>query len=217
MKKVLILLLFILTLCGCEYKSKYNEMDINKLFDTFLANNTNLANHSTNGYKYYLPRGVKVVKSKEYNEELYSNGNYYYLYIDAVGYFYKNNIDYELDDSLYFSKSFDYNNKTGYANIKKENDKYIIYVYYNYASIETYASEENLKNSIVNICYILNSIKFNDSITNYAIGDDRGKLKEETFDFYVPKKEGNFIDYINKYDEYVDEKNTEGNIGKQVE
>ena len=115
MKKVLILLLFILTLCGCEYKSKYNEMDINKLFDTFLANNTNLANHSTNGYKYYLPRGVKVVKSKEYNEELYSNGNYYYLYIDAVGYFYKNNIDYELDDSLYFSKSFDYNNKTGYA------------------------------------------------------------------------------------------------------
>ena len=93
----------------------------------------------------------------------------------------------------------------------------LIYVYYNYASIETYASEENLKNSIVNICYILNSIKFNDSITNYAIGDDRGKLKEETFDFYVPKKEGNFIDYINKYDEYVDEKNTEGNIGKQVE
>ena len=79
MKKVLILLLFILTLCGCEYKSKYNEMDINKLFDTFLANNTNLANHSTNGYKYYLPRGVKVVKSKEYNEELYSNGNYYSL------------------------------------------------------------------------------------------------------------------------------------------
>ena len=45
------------------------------------------------------------------------------------------------------------------------------------------------------------------------------EIKDTTLSryFYVPKKEGNFIDYINKYDEYVDEKNTEGNIGKQVE
>ena len=40
------------------------------------------------------------------------------------------------------------------------------------------------------------------------------KLKEEKFDFYTPKKEGNFIDYINKYDDYK-VKSDENNIGNE--
>ena len=38
--------------------------------------------------------------------------------------------------------------------------------------------------------------------------------KEEKFDFYTPKKEGNFIDYINKYDDYK-VKSDENNIGNE--
>ena len=46
------------------------------------------------------------------------------------------------------------------------------------------------------------------------MGKDDITLKEETFDFYTPRKEGNFIDYINKYDEY-EEKTDENNIGNE--
>ena len=67
---------------------------------------------------------------------------------------------------------------------------------------------------LINICCILNSVKFNDAVTNATIGDSDAILDEETFDFYTPRKEGNFIDYINKYDEYH-EVNDENNIGNE--
>lgn len=63
------------------------------------------------------------------------------------------------------------------------------------------------------MCYILNSIKFNDVIVKLTVGDDDTLLSEETFDFYTPRKEGNFIDYINKYDQYKEKK--ENGLGNE--
>ena len=40
------------------------------------------------------------------------------------------------------------------------------------------------------------------------------EFKEEDFIFFTPKEDKNFIDYINEYDEYVEEE-IESNIGKQ--
>ena len=68
--------------------------------------------------------------------------------------------------------------------------------------------------TLINICYILNSVKFNDSVTKLEFGDSDTMMSEETYDFYTPRKEGNFIDYINKYDEYEDVSD-ENNIGNE--
>lgn len=214
MKKVLLLLMFILFLTGCTSTSIKNK-DIDEIIDTMLKSDTSLVNNASNGYKYYLPNGVKVIESDNYNEKLYYNGNYYYLYVDVVSYFYKTEVSYEVDDSLYFSKNISYNGKNGYLEIEKIDNVYRVKYVYNYSKIESYVDDENLKQTIINMSYILNSIKFNDSITELIVSDKKDNLKEEIYDFYTPRNKDNFIDYINQYDDYEEETIDDNNIGKE--
>lgn len=212
MKKVMVLLISILLLTGC-----YNDIvsdDTNTILNTFLGKNTKLVNTYSEGYKYYLPNEIKVEGKNDYNEVLDYNGYKYYLYVDVVGYYYKKEVDFVSNDSIYYSKYLNYNNKEGYINIEKVNDLYKIEMYYNYAKIETYVDYDNLSKTIINMCYITNSLVFNNSVTNLELNNSDDKLKEEKFDFYTPKKEGNFIDYINKYDDYK-VKSDENNIGNE--
>lgn len=213
MKKVMVLLISILLLTGC-----YNDIvsdDTNTILNTFLGKNTKLVNTYSEGYKYYLPNEIKVEAKNDYNEVLDYNGYKYYLYVDVVGYYYKKEVDFVSNDSIYYSKYLNYNNKEGYINIEKVNDLYKIEMYYNYAKIETYVDYDNLSKTIINMCYITNSLVFNNSVTNLELNNSDDKLKEEKFDFYTPKKEGNFIDYINKYDDYkvASDENNIGNEG----
>lgn len=214
MKRVLLLLVSIILLCGCTKNVDFKEKDIDNLFNTYLSKDTSLVNQVSNGYKYYIPTGVKLLKSSNYNEELCYNGNTYYLHVDVINYYYKTRIEYEEDESLYFSKKLSYNNKEGYVEITKKDEQYLVSIYYNYAKIETYTNEKDLKNTIINLCYLLNSIKYNDSIIAFTVGEDNMEFKEEDFIFFTPKEDKNFIDYINEYDEYVEEE-IESNIGKQ--
>lgn len=212
MKKVMVLLISILLLTGC-----YNDIvsnDTNTILNTFLGKNTKLVNTYSEGYKYYLPNEIKVDAKKDCNEVLDYNGYKYYLYVDVVGYYYKKEVDFVKNDSIYYSKYLDYNNKKGYINIEKVNELYKVEMYYNYAKIEAYVDYDNLSKTIINMCYITNSLVFNNSVTNLELNNSDDKLKEEKFDFYTPKKEGNFIDYINKYDDYK-VKSDENNIGNE--
>ena len=214
MKRVLLLLVSIILLCGCTKNVDFKEKDIDNLFNTYLSEDTSLVNQVSNGYKYYIPTGVKLLKSSNYNEELCYNGNTYYLHVDVINYYYKTRLEYEEDESLYFSKKLSYNNKEVYVEITKKDEQYLVSIYYNYAKIETYTNEKDLKNTIINLCYLLNSIKYNDSIIAFTVGEDNMEFKEEDFIFFTPKEDKNFIDYINEYDEYVEEE-IESNIGKQ--
>jgi len=217
MKKVLALLVCVFILSGCSNTLVIGENDIDLIFKKFLSSETSLVNNYSKGYKYYLPTGVKVKDTSEYNEVLNYDGYNYYLYVDIVSYYYKTNPEYVVNNSFYFSKKLNYNGKQGYAEIEKINDKYRVEIFYNYAKIEAIVDSNNLRNTLVNISYILNSIKFNDAIVELAVGEDKDTLKEEKFDFYTPKKEGNFIDYINRYDDYEDEEvnDNENNIGNE--
>ena len=96
-----------------------NIKDIDKMINTILGNKLNLYNQISNGYKYYLPRGVRVIDNKNYNEKLYSKGNTYYLFVDIVSYQYKSDFTYEPNDKVYFSKKLDYNKQKGYIEISK--------------------------------------------------------------------------------------------------
>lgn len=214
MKKVLWLILIIsIVLTGCS-SSKLSSRNIDDVIEEVLKNDTSLINTVSTGYKYYLPNGVKVIKKNNYNEKLYCNGRNYYLYVDIASNYYKKEILYTVNDSLYYSKKINYNDKSGYLEIEKQEDLYKIVYYYNYSKIEAYVDYNNLKNTILNMGYILNSMVYNDVTIESIVEDENDKLDTETFDFYTPRKEGNFIDYINEYGNY-EEDVSEGNIGNE--
>lgn len=212
MKRFLTLILCLFVLTGCNNAINVNNLD--SIFDVFLEDTTRLVNNYSVGYKYYIPSGVRVISSDNYNEKLYYDGYYYYLYVDASSYYYKSDLEYTVDSNLYYSKKLDYNGISGYVEINKQDDLYRVEVYYNYAKIETIVDYDSLGQNMINICYILNSINFNDSVIEMELGTESDLLNEEVYDFYTPRKEGNFIDYINKYDEYIDI-DDENNIGNE--
>ena len=218
MKKILMVLLCLLLMTGCD-KKDVNMNDYDAILNTFLNNKTSLINNYSVGYKYYLPTGVRVLESNNYNEKLYYNGYNYYMFVDIVNYYNKNEIDYNTNDKLYYSKKLDYNDKSGYIEIDKLDNLYKIKLYYNYTKLEAYVSKDDIGQTLINMCYIVNSIKFNDSVIEMYVGSEDAKLSEETYDFYTPRKEGNFINYINQYDEYESgeeiEENNIGNEGKE--
>lgn len=220
MKKVLMLLLIGVTLTGCAV-NKFNADDISNIIDTVVKEN-NLVNTVAVGYKYYTPTGVTLVNSSSYNEKLYYNGDYYYLYVDIVEYYYKTDFKYEVNDDAYYSNVIEQNDKKGYLEINKVDDKYFIKAYYNYAKIEAYVDEKNLQNSIINIVYIISSVRFNNSVTELIVGRDELKLGEEKFAIFKSKrKEGTFLDYIEEYDRYdkeiimQDEQNIHNDLGNE--
>ena len=217
MKKVILMFLFLLVLTG-RSKENIDIKNYDAIFDTFLSKPTSLVNNYSSGYKYYLPTGVRIVDSKDYNDKLYYNGEYYYLFVDIVSYYYKQDISYEKDAQSIFYKDLSYNGKSGYAQIIKYNDLYRISIYYNYSKIESYVNYDNIGQSLINMCYILNSIKFNDAVIELSVGNDSIIFTEETYDFFTPRKKGgNFIDYIKLYDEYkeVTDENNIGNKGNE--
>lgn len=198
MKKILILLLALL-LTGCKI-TKLTD-DYEKNIANILGSRKNLANVAAKGYKYYLPTGVRLEKQVEYNKILYTDGNYYFLYVDVISYYYKINKTYEINKNAYYSKLLNINNKQGYLEINKINDKYLIEMMYNYAKVEAIVEKHELNKTLIDISYILSNIKFNDKILSTIIGEDILDFDEERFDIFKPTRKGkDFLDYVDEYD-----------------
>ena len=201
MHKVLVLILIITSLTGCSIM-KIDSNKIETVIDQILLNDLNLYNRVSKGYKYYLPRGVRVLDYKKYNEKLFANKAVYYMYIDITSYFYNRKEKYTINDEAYLSLELTYNNG-GYAEINQINDKYFIEMMYNYAKIEAYVDKNNIEETLINMSYILSSIKYNYNVIKIMFDEDLLDYKEEKFNIFEPKrKEGNFLDYINEYDIY---------------
>ncbi|MDD2203330.1 MAG: hypothetical protein PHD78_02995 [Bacilli bacterium] len=205
MKKIFVLLLiFPFVLMGCTVV-EVNDKDLNKIVDTILGKNLNLHNQTSNGYKYYLPRGTRVIDSTSYNEKLFSDGYKYYLYVDIVNYHFKKDVSYEENMDAYFSKKLDYNKKQGYLEITEIKNLYFVEMMYNYSKIEVFVSKDNIKDAVINASYILSSLNFNDTIIETLFNETSIDLNEEKFKLFEPKREeGNFLDYVKEYDQYED-------------
>ena len=118
MKKIVILLLVVFALTGCTIV-RIDTDNIANTINVILSKNNELYNRVGKGYKYYVPRGVNYIDTVEFNDKLYSNGDYYYLYIDAISYYYNKDINYEEKEDIYYSRSFNLNNKNGYLEIEQ--------------------------------------------------------------------------------------------------
>ena len=198
---------------GVEY-SGYDQGGNNPEYSNIryfnaLSNNINVTNVNFDGYKYYLPRGIKLVDKKDYNSKLLSNGNYYYLYVDVISYYYKSSLDYKVNNDIYFSKKISYDDKEGYIEIeKKDDDKYFLKIVYNYSKIEVYVDINSLNSAISDSIKLLSSVTYNDIVLATIIGENTLNYQEEQFSLFDSKREdGTFLDYIEEYDVYDEEDN----------
>lgn len=189
MKKLMLVLVTLLLLTGCT-AVRIDTESINNIINVILEKDNTLFNHVGKGYKYYVPRGVTYMDTDGFNNILYSNGNNYYLYIDAVSYL--NNIDvtYKEKEGLYYSKAIDINNKKGYLEIEKKASKYLIVFNYNHAVMTALVPLEDINSVILNASYILSTIKYNDKVISLMLNEDYFINREEQYREFESKKQG---------------------------
>ena len=186
MKKVILIFLLMIVLTGCSVV-RIDTTNIDTIVNVVLSKNNKLYNQIGQGYKYYLPGGVSYITSDELNDILYCNGNYYYLYIDAINYYYQTKVEYDTDDDLYYSRRFDMSegfNHSGYLKIKEVDGLYHIEFVYNYAKIESIVEKEDINDTILNSSYILSTIKYNYNIVELMLNKE-----------YFINKTGKYNDY----------------------
>lgn len=191
MKKIIILM-FCFLLTGCTVV-RIDTTNVDNIVKVVLSKENNLYNRIGKGYKYYVPRGVSYIDTIDLNDKLYSDGVYYYLYIDIVSYFYKINYNYEEKTNLYYSKKIE-GKKNGYLEIQELEDDYYVTFYYNYAKIEAITPKNKLEDVILNASYILSTVKFNDNIVELNLKDNYFTNKEEQYtEFKKNEKEDYFL------------------------
>ena len=193
MKKILLLMITCLLITGCTVV-RIDTKSIANITGVILEKDNSLYNHVGRGYKYYIPRGITYIDSTSLNDVLYSNGNYYHLYIDAPAYINKIEPEYEEDSSLYYSKKLDVNNKKGYLEISEQSEKYLIKFVYNYALFEALVDKNDINEVITEASYILSSIKYNDKIIALMLNSDYFVNREEQYKEFTSKGNGgNFL------------------------
>lgn len=186
MKKIILILLLVIILTGCS-AVRIDTSNIDNIVNVVLSKKNRLYNQVGQGYKYYLPGGVSYIDSDELNDILYCNGNYYYLYIDAINYYYQTETQYKENSNLYYSRKinngdqFDY---SGYLQIKEINGLYHIEFVYNYAKIEAIVEKKNINDTILNSSYILSTIKYNYNIVKLMLNEDYFINKTGKYDNY---------------------------------
>lgn len=205
-KKLLILTLSILALTGC---TNLSNASLDEITNTMLSSKSSLANTVFDGYKYYVPRGLRLVMKNDYNASFLDEyNNTYYLYIDIISYYNKEKLDYNTNKNTYFSKELNYNNKEGYLEITKVKDSnyYFIEYMYNYGKIEAFVKEKELNSAIINMSSVLSSLKFNRTVLETIVGNKVLNYKEDTYDVMKPKgstaTKDTYLEYEEKYGIY---------------
>lgn len=195
MKRLLLMCSLIFLLSGCSLV-KVQEQSYEEILGDILTPNFTLKNVSSVGYSYYLPKGVLLKRNQAFNSVLYYNHRKMYLHVDALSYYHKVESDYQSDGNNYYSLKIDQNGNQGYLEITQISTKYFVEFMYHYSKIEAYVEEEDLKKTITQMAYILNSIQFQDAVLSTLIGDQTLDHNEENFNIFKPKREGEiFLDY----------------------
>ena len=199
MKKIILLGIITLILTGCTVV-RIDTTSIDNIVSVVLSKENTLYNRVGRGYKYYVPRGVTYIDSSGTNDKLYSNGVYYYLYLDEISYYYKKSINFKPDNNKYYSKKIENGDNIGYLEITKLDDLYLIEFVYNYARIEALVPKTDINDTVLNSSYILSTIKYNSNIIKLSLEDDFLKNKEEEYDVFSKKNQNdnNFLQYKEK-------------------
>ena len=188
MKRIILLILCLLLLAGCSIV-RIDTSSIDNILNVILTKENKLYNQVGQGYKYYLPSDVLYIESDGLNDVLYSNGTYYYLYVDAISYYYKVSDNYVVDKNAYYSKKLSKDDgfkKEGFIEIVEKDNMYYLNFTYNYARIESIVEKDEINNAVLNASYILSTIKYNKDIVKLMLEED-----------YFTNKTGKYNNYDN--------------------
>ncbi len=204
MYKKILLILFLFLMTGCSINSTHN-ISLEENVEYAIKQNIKLYNVNSKGYRYYLPKGFKILEDKDYNQILLSNGIKFYLNVDIISYYNKNIIGYTDTTKAYKYVILKNDSKNGYLKIVKEEDYFFVEIVYNYGIIELEVEEHNLYQAVINATYILSSIKYNDIVIKNLIGENVLKSTESLYKIFSPIGEEdprNFLDYVREFDNY---------------
>ena len=199
MKKLFLLvaILFILTGCASVQSSSIEEIlnqSMNSLVD--------VVNVNRKGYCYYLPRGLNIKSSNDYNEIISDEKYLYYLYVDIVSYNSKIAFNYNANKEAYYSASLANNGQKGYIEINNyENDQYLIEIMYNYAKIEVIVYERDINKCVAYAISILTSIAYNDNVIENYLGDDIFLSSEEAYDIFEIVGSDNYLQFTDEVEQ----------------
>ncbi|HIT21972.1 MAG TPA: membrane lipoprotein lipid attachment site-containing protein [Candidatus Scybalousia intestinigallinarum] len=219
MKKILVILSFAFLVSGCSMVTIENQ-SFDEILHSVIQEDFKLENVSLEGYSYYLPKGVLLKRSSSLNSELYYNHQKMYLYVDVYSYYHQIDFTYEVNEDSYYSQGINLYGKKGYLEITQVSTNYFVEFMYNYAKIEAYVDEEDLKKTVTQMAYILSSVDFKDTILDTLVGENELDYNEENFNIFKPtREEGDFLDYEEQYDsgedQIIDEDNIDLELGRE--
>lgn len=198
MKRLFAFILVLMVCSGCTVV-RIDTSNIDTILNVILTKDNTLYNRVGTGYKYYVPRGVTYIDTDELNDKLYSNGTYYYLYIDALSYYNDISVNYVENKDAYYSRKLSSDDKfkwNGYLEINQiDKDEYLIEFMYNYAKIETVVDANSINDAVLNSAYILSTIRFNYDVIELMLNDDYFTSKEEKYDIFTPKDSSDNLEY----------------------
>lgn len=200
MKKILILVLSLFLVAGC---TNINNSSLETILSEIAASDLDIQNVYRKGYKYYLPTGMKVIKSKEYNEFIGSKNDTFYMYIDLISYLDGTTVEYAGGTETYYFSYLSNEDKKGYIAIKVTQDnKYLVEIVYNYAKIEVMVDEDRIKTAVAEAMTILSSIKYNESFLKGLSEESLLSYKEEAVDIFKKGEtaDSNRLQYVEDFD-----------------
>lgn len=208
MKKIAIVLFgCIFLISGC---STITEYSYEQIISESLASPVNSTNISRAGYKYYLPKGLRLLEQEGTNEFISHNDTIYYLYVDYVSYYNKINEEYKVNTDAVYSEKIQKDENFGYIEIKNtSNDKYFIEIMYNYAKIEVIVEKESANEAVAYAMSILTSINYQDTVLIGLMGDDVLTSNEVEHNiFETAQTESGYLEIVEEYGQYEEDSET---------
>lgn len=203
MKLILLAFVFFIVV-GCTPLDSLTEEEI---IERIIERNITHTNQHRTGYSYYLPRGLTIIESGDFNEIARGGGYLYYIFIDVVSYYNGVRIPYQINEDAYLSMVINHGEKFGYLEINRINNKYHIEIMYNYAKIEVIVNRRDIKLAIANSITILSTIRYNDIILSNLMGENILDFNEREFNIFDTKNnvESGYVTAAEAQEEYKEE------------
>ena len=202
MYKKIILIIMSFLLIGCT-SNNINKLTLEEIIDSSLENENSYVNINNKGYKYNLPDEFIVYEDNDYVQTLMSKNNFYFLNIDVVSYYYKNNMIQERNLKDYEYYEFGNDDKSGYMRITRNDSKFLVELCYNYAIIEVEVEESELRYAVSRGFSILNSIEYNDLVIGNYIEDNDIENRETVYNIPEPENKDdneNVLEFIEEFE-----------------
>jgi len=198
MKKLFLLFMLVILLTGC---TSIQNSNLNDIINNVVNSKVKTTNVNRNGYNYYIPKGLSVINSTNFNEVFKDQKYKYYLYVDVVSYNSKTDFNYTKNDNAYYSNSINNKDKKGYIEINNyKNNQYLIEIMYNYAKIEVIVYEEDINETVTYAIVVLSSVTYNDNVIKNYLSSTVLDSVEESFDIFEIVGSDNYLEFTEEED-----------------